>query len=243
MKNQRIIEGLQSLNEKGLTLISVLDTQTLPSSLKEGISEQEIALDEYPRLVVLANGGGNLWKTFSADRPVVEHPLDHYSIQITSQFFESFLPHVPNIRLYPQAHQLPIQQLSRFAGWSFPSPLGMDIHPEFGLWYAYRAIYLVGSELPLFNDAYTKSPCDDCKEKPCFPACPSGAVQGIEKFDTSKCIPHRLTKDSECAETCLARLACPIGLQHQYSAEQISFHYLYSLHAYQRYYAEQKTSP
>ena len=172
MKNRRIIEGLRFLNDNGLSLVSILDTQTLPSSLAEGIREQDISLEEFPRLILLANGGPRFWESFSADRPQVEHPMDHFSIQLTERFFKTYLPFVSTIQLYPQAYQLPIQQISRFAGWSFPSPLGMDIHSEFGLWYAYRSIYLVGTGIPPFNDTYDESPVKTVRINPALRPAP-----------------------------------------------------------------------
>ena len=186
--------------------------------------------------MLVAHGGTRFWESFSEGREEVDHPVDHFSIAVTDRFFETYLPEVSTIRLFPQAYQLPIQQLSRHAGWSFPSPLGMDIHPIFGLWYAYRSIYLVKAELLLKHESYRRSPCDNCGRKPCFEACPSGAVGGIDKFDTNACITYRMSENSSCTDTCLARVACPAGAQHRYPAEQMSYHYLYSLHAYQRYY-------
>jgi len=236
MNRSQWLEGLKYLTEKGLTIVTILDTQSIPDDLTAGIREQNISLEAYPRLILLANGGYGFWGPFAADNPDVEHPIDHYSIKITERFFETYLSGVSVIRIYPQAHQLPIQRLSRYAGWSFPSPLGMDIHPEFGLWYAYRSIYLIDSELPVYYDSYRQSPCEKCREKPCFDACPAGAVRGIEKFDTTACINHRLSEGSSCIDTCAARMACPAGAQHRYSADQMSYHYLYSYHAYQRYY-------
>jgi epoxyqueuosine reductase len=121
-----------------------------------------------------------------------------------------------------------LQQLGELAGWSHPSPLGQGINPTYGVWFAYRAVFLTTAELPLTGGAPRPSPCDACLDKPCLSACPAGAVQPA-RFDIDGCANYRLQPASPCADRCLARMACPYFPEHRYSLEQIRYHYGRSL--------------
>jgi len=68
-------------------------------------------------------------------------------------------------------------------------------------------------------------PCDRCSDKPCLAACPAGAVTR-DRFDVPAC---RTFLGSEGEGTCmdggcLARNACPVGVDYRYAPEQLRFH-------------------
>lgn len=131
--------------------------------------------------------------------------------------------------LYPLADGfVPLQALGRVAGWTNPSPVGLDITDEFGLWFAYRAVVATNAELPVSSAATRQSPCVSCQGKPCIDACPAGAV-GASGLDGEKCMTFRLAVGSACADRCLARLACPVAPEHRYTLEQVQYHYGLSL--------------
>ena len=146
--------------------------------------------------------------------------------------------HLPTQRLrllYPGPLPLPLQQLGALAGWHHPSPLGLGIHPHYGLWFAYRAALLTDAELALTPRLEAASPCASCADKPCVSACPVGAVSVDAAFDLNACVDWRLRPDSSCRAGCAARQACPAGAQWRYTPEQTGYHAhrsLAALHAW-----------
>jgi epoxyqueuosine reductase len=118
----------------------------------------------------------------------------------------------------------PVTRLGERAGWSHRSPLGLGIHPRFGLWFAYRGVVLLDVELPTVREATTTSPCAGCAERPCVAACPPGAVGGPSGLDLVACVGERERAGAACGGGCLARAACPVGAEHRYSDEQAAHH-------------------
>src|SRR5262249_36446273 len=114
---------------------------------------------------------------------------------------------------------------ARRARCGFVSPLGMNIHPTYGLWHAFRAALLFPVEFDLPSPDAGEHPCETCKGRPCLSACPVHAFTG-EKYLVETCASH--IGDSTGAECmtggCLARRACPVGVDYRYSAAQMQFH-------------------
>ncbi len=69
----------------------------------------------------------------------------------------------------------PFQRWALRAETLHPSPLGILIHDEYGLWHAWRAALLFAERLDLPPRSDAPSPCESCAEKPCLSACPVGA--------------------------------------------------------------------
>ena len=105
-----------------------------------------------------------------------------------------------------------------------PSPIGPLIHPEYGLWHAYRGAFLFGHELAL-PPPMDVNPCDDCAEKPCLNSCPVAAV-GAEGYDVPACTGHlKQPVGGDCLHGgCRARRACPISRNYMYEPAQANFH-------------------
>ncbi len=180
-------------------------------------------------VVLLGNIGGSIWPAFSKwlDMPVNrtrKNPLDDWSKAIirpvasglaATAYFPSDPPWQPFQRWAMQAERLKA------------SPLGILIHPDYGLWHGYRgalgfADALAGMEVSPFSP----HPCDLCVEKPCLAACPVGAIAAAG-FDLSGCRSHLRTPQGQVgcmAGGCLARNACPVGANYRYPAEQLAFH-------------------
>ena len=93
-----------------------------------------------------------------------------------------------------------------------PSPIGPLIHPDLGLWHAYRAALLIGTRLDLPPRDGRPSPCDTCADRPCLTACPAGAF-APGAYDVSACVRHLQGPAGDaCLDAgCLARDACPVG--------------------------------
>ena len=124
---------------------------------------------------------------------------------------------------------LPFQKWALKAGAGRPSPLGMNIHPVYGLWYGFRGALLFADDPGLWvNSAYTDHPCDTCERKPCLQTCPVNAFTEDPEnpYATTKCVKYLRSNDGKtCLEQgCMARMACPAGKNHAYSVKQIQFH-------------------
>jgi len=106
-----------------------------------------------------------------------------------------------------------------------PSPLGMLIHPELGLWHAYRGALAFAERLALAPVEPVASPCDSCPERPCLTACPVGAFTA-SGYDVAACVAHLDSGRGGACLTggCQARLACPVGVEHRYAPAAAAFH-------------------
>ena len=226
------------LADQGLNLQAVFYISDLPTFIVELLQAQLPDLDDYQQLILFAHGGKSLWRAFIPSlllqqqldntTSVNAHPLDTYSTRIVSQYMHSELPLSRFRIIYPGSTPLPIQQLGELAGWHHPSPMRIGINTRWGSWFAYRVIVLSNTRLETTEPVCSQSPCDNCIDKVCISACPSGALdEGDFKLD--QCISYRKKPVSPCALTCPARTSCPIGSEHRYYKEQLSFHYSHSL--------------
>lgn len=126
----------------------------------------------------------------------------------------------PNDRPY-----LPFQQWAMRAEGLKPSPLGILMHPQFGLWHAYRGALLFDVEIDVPPLRAAIHLCDVCVGKPCLTSCPVDAYTA-SGFDHSACLTYvRGDSGSVCmGGGCLDRNACPYGTKYRYSRDQQAFH-------------------
>ncbi len=126
--------------------------------------------------------------------------------------------------IYPFGNTLwPFQRYAKSATGMQSSPLGLLIHPEFGLWQAYRSVLIFNDSLGLSIPQALNHPCDTCFEKPCLSACPVEAFS-VDDFAVEQCRTHLASGDQPACMSlgCRARAACPVGIP--YVDEQIRFH-------------------
>ena len=180
-------------------------------------------------VVLLGNIGGSIWAPFSHWRQLPENagrsdPLDDWSKTViqpiasglgATSYFPSDPPWQPFQRWAMQAEGLKA------------SPLGILIHPDYGLWHGYRAALGFADALEGMEEStFSPHPCDLCVEKPCLAACPVAAVTAAG-FDVAGCRSHLRAPEGQAgcmASGCLARDACPVGADYRYPPEQLAFH-------------------
>jgi len=177
-------------------------------------------------ILLLGNLGGALWPVFAESPELADgapHPLDRW----TRRILESLAPGFGATALFPFGGPpwLPFQRWAMKADSVTASPLGILIHPDFGLWHAYRGALAFADRLDLPQGARRPSPCDSCIERPCLSGCPVGAFSP-GGYDVAGCRGHVAgVRGTACrGQGCLARLACPIGREHAYPPAQMAFH-------------------
>ena len=177
-------------------------------------------------LVLIGNVGSDMWDHFG-EKPndwVEPDPLDQWC----KEFIDEIAKGYEASAIYPFEGPKfpPFQQWALRAEDVHKSPLGMLIHPEYGLWHAYRAAFLFKEEIPGIEEVEKqKSPCEKCFSKPCLMGCPVDAYTG-KSFKASRCLDY-LNKNLEGAcmhKGCLARMACPVGSDYAYKVEHRRFH-------------------
>ena len=191
----------------------------------EEIERYELA-PEMSELALIGNIGSSYWTQFSQSTQFSDaaaHPLDRWSRRVAESIAEAF-----SLRaLYPfeGPPYYPFQQWANRAEGLAQSPIGVMIHPRFGLWHSYRfALLGAGFGLPASPDS-AESPCLDCDAKPCLNTCPVDAFD-VSGYDVARCARYlQETPQAKCHQQgCLARFACPIAPEFRYLAEQGRFH-------------------
>jgi hypothetical protein len=177
-------------------------------------------------LVMLGLVGRAQWPIFAASAEASDraaNPLDRWSRRI----IDALAAELGATALYPFGGPpwLPFQRWAMRAEPVHRSPLGMLIHPDWGLWHSYRGALAFAQRLPLPIRVERPSPCDACAAKPCLHACPVGAFT-LERYNVDACAGHiRGTAGKDCVELgCRARDACPVGADHRFAPEQANFH-------------------
>ncbi len=173
-------------------------------------------------VVVVGNAGPAMWHAFSANRPAGPHPLDAWTRATLTPIAQRFGAAV----VFPfGGTRLPFQRwLSRADGSQF-SPLGLLIHPDYGLWHAIRGALLFDRDLGLEKARAGAAACQTCAPKPCLSTCPVSAFSPAG-YDAARCVAHLTSGAGEdcLALGCLARRACPTGSSFRYAPGQARHH-------------------
>lgn len=230
MNETQFDAGRAFLAEQGLNLLAVFDTATLPKNVGQPLADHGVSVTDFSRLVLIGHGGRQMWQALHRFGAQTADPVDHFSWEQTAVFIDTYLNGPRHLQLYPFTdYPIPLGSLGELAGWSRPSPIGSGINPTYGLWFAYRAAFLVDLPLPLIQETYSERPCDSCVTKPCVSSCPASAVHASTPLNFNACVTHRLAPQSSCSQQCLARLACPVSPESRYTMDQINYHYSLSL--------------
>lgn len=189
-----------------------------------------VSADDVPgdpaTLVMVGNAGPDMWAAFDDlrdDYADSTNPLDAWITEVLS----GVAADMGATALFPFGGppHLPFQRWAQRAEPVHPSPVGVLIHPEFGLWHAYRGALVFSEKLELPQPIARPSPCDSCADKPCLSACPVSAFDGTA-YDVPACVGHITGSDTgDCMGLgCLARRACPVGREYIYEPAQAGFH-------------------
>lgn len=224
---QRI--GFESLDEAGLNLQAVFKLSSLADTMYQNLADLNDNIKSFSCLLLVAHAGKQFWQKFNERKAelngaqISSDPIDQFS-----KFkVEEFLQQQPLIEryhfIYPGPNALNLQAFGRLAGWHFDSPLRIGINDKWGTWFAYRAAVLVKGELKCSRQQHSPA-CPTCDTHVCLSACPAKALS-LTEYNIQACIDFRLSENSPCQNQCLARLACPVAKQHQYSKQQVNYHY------------------
>jgi hypothetical protein len=175
-------------------------------------------------VLVVGSGGRALWELLQDRRAAGWAPDDPVDALVS----EALEPHLgaAGCRWVRCAEDEPcfvdFRRLGLEAGLAHPSRLGLLLHPVYGPWWGLRAACFTTEDLPLSRPLASAPPCGACPA-PCATACPVGAPRE-PTLDLEACLSWQRA-ETTCAGGCLARMACPEGPQHAYSAAQHRYHH------------------
>ena len=179
-------------------------------------------------VVVVGNIGGSIWPHFRAGEQPVDDPLDEWTRRVLRPVAERYGAGYVHPSDEPY---IPMQRWAQRADDVFPSPIGLLIHPEHGLWHAYRGAFLFAEPVEGLPPVGGRpSPCTTCDGQPCRTTCPvdafSTADGGLVGYDHVRCRSHVVPGDEPVCLTggCAARRACPVNAEGFYDVDQMTFH-------------------
>ena len=208
------------LNQSGLNRQAIFDVADLPANIRNKLNTKS------GQLILISHGGRLLWEKVQAANLSSSDPIDDFTIATIQRWFADFLPGRHYQILYPADQVIGLQALGKLAGWHQPSPFMVGIDSDWGSWFAYRAVVLADTNFQPTLAVDRDRPCNSCTSKDCVINCPASALDEAE-FSLNKCLTYRKLPDAKCHFTCLARVSCPVGSEHRYSAEQL--HHTYSI--------------
>jgi len=177
-------------------------------------------------VLLIGNAGPAMWRAFSGSAQAQDgeaHPLNRW----TRHHLDAIATAIGGLALYPfdATPVWPFQQWAARCEPVSPSPLGLLIHPDYGLWHAYRAAIVLAEPMDLPAPAPIPSPCQTCAKRPCLSRCPVGAFS-TNGYDVPVCARHlQSPAGADCLQGgCLARRACPVGVAYQQVPAQNAFH-------------------
>ena len=171
--------------------------------------------------------GSAFWPHFKASPCFADglpDPLDRWSRALG----DALAARLGGVALYPfdGPPYHPFQRWADRAEATQPSRMMLRIHPQHGLWHAYRFALALPLPAPAPRPA-TPAPdlCASCSGQPCLTACPVGAYTGAA-FVLEACASHLHSgAGGDCLDGgCQARRACPVAPAQRYTPEHAAFH-------------------
>jgi hypothetical protein len=198
------------------------------------LDEERVGLLAGVRMIVLVGVvGARNWSAFESSPEFGgggPDPLDRFSTRIVGRLAGD----LGATALFPFGGPpyLPFQRWAMRAEPVAQSPLGLLIHPDYGLWHSFRGALGFAEAIEIPEVAKAASPCESCEARPCLSACPVGAFSP-GRYDVEACAAHlRSVEGNSCVSGgCRARRACPVGHGFSYAREQAAFHMAAFLHS------------
>lgn len=216
--------NFSALDAVGLNLHAVFDLDQLPDALREELDPAR----NYAQLILIGNGGRALWRAIQREGVQSADPIDDFSAREVRRWLAAQASGRSYEIVYPGERLVGLQSLGERAGWHFASPFMVGINERWGTWFAYRVAVLADTDIEPTPPAVGESPCTACRSRPCVVACPGKAIED-GGFNLANCARYRLRAESACRTTCMARLACPVRVEHRYDDDQIRHAYTISL--------------
>jgi hypothetical protein len=176
-------------------------------------------------VVLIGNAGDTLWEPFSASPEYADgapHPLDRWCRRV----IDGIAATADAATCYPNDGPPwpPFISWAKRAGPVVESPIGILVHPDYGLWHAFRGALLLPRPIDLPAPDRRPPPCNQCPEQPCRTACPVRAFTA-EGYDVDACADFLAGDEgTRCGGGCLARRACPVGQEYNYPRIQQALH-------------------
>lgn len=212
----------------GLNLLAVFPVSALPANAQDTLSSAGSEPQRYRQLLLVGHGGKALWREMQAAGPASSDPVDSYTLATVKRLLDNVMQGRRYDVVYPGTLSINLQHFGALAGWHHATPFWVGINARYGSWFAYRALILADSDFALTEPWQEPSPCSRCNEKPCLSACPANALAS-GSLDLPRCIDYRRQPASVCRYQCVARNACPVGVEHRYESDQMRHHYAASL--------------
>ena len=138
-----------SLAAQGLNLQAVFDLRQLPVDVTDSLALDETEHPLYTQLLLFGHRGRQLWQMMQARGMCGEHPIDDFSRERMTQLFAGPLAGHHYRIVFPSSLPVGLQRLGVLAGWHHDSPFRVGINKEWGSWFAYRAVVVSNTALPL----------------------------------------------------------------------------------------------
>lgn len=173
-------------------------------------------------LALVGADGPAMWQAFRASPEMTDgapDPLDRWSARVIGEVAAA----LGATALFPFGGPpyLPFMRWAAKAEGARPSPIGMSVTPDRGLWASWRGA-LALREAPAMETPALPDPCAGCPA-PCLTACPVDAFAG-GRYDIPACTAHVASEAGLACRRggCLARHACPAGAAP--APQQAAFH-------------------
>ena len=164
---------------------------------------------------------GLFWRNFSNSKEARDgapDPIDRWSRRVAQKIAQDY--GLEAVFPFGDPPDQPFLHWALRSGTFFSSPIGLLVHPHFGLWASFR-FGLLSVEYAVTS--LHSSPCTGFAE-PCRTRCPVDAF--ADGFDAQKCARHvRSEAGLACRKQgCLARHACPAGVAMAPEPERAAHH-------------------
>ena len=172
-------------------------------------------------VILIGNAGPDMFRKFARERNPAVDKINDWTKDVVSELAGDLMA----TAVFPFGDTVyPFLTWAKRAGAGHASPLGLNIHPTYGLWHAYRAALLFPVEFDLPMQSAGQHPCESCEAKPCLSTCPVNAFSGTS-YDVEACAQHvGSPAGMDCYDNgCKARRACPVGQGFTYHPYQAQF--------------------